>query len=627
LEKCSELAWSDNANTRMIFHIADAPCHGKYFRDGKQDKDCPLDYDGKLDEESGVQLPDHQGIDPNGRVARELLRSLMVKERAQYVFCEINASTRPMINVFNRLLAEDDDASAASAASASASKSRGAAVAAARAGDNLQIITKPLASAKDIVRIAETSVTDSIRRSQDIASADVGSEAKELAIRARTKLASMLRSKKLEVVADDSEVEDNDQTHFSVARKGDSHDSEPDDAENEDSPLSKKEEGAHLDENGAQLVLMRRVKVPTSIAELCRGAQPLEKDKWRRMKIQDTEADKVGEGAERKVFKATEFIPSDAPKHLVLKLAKDEGGDYEAKNAMKELQCQTAASFLAYEFSKTLKENSISTVKIRYLKAKVIHFLSSNGQRRWGSVENILEDKTTAASASSAAEYLKWSNNAGFARNAADPHFSQELQAFSHWTHHITKGYLMVVDLQGFRQGQDFVLTDPAVHCLNTTLYGATNFGAAGFNDFYRTHKCNGCCQKLGLPTAPPAILEEEDELAEVLGTLRLGEGLKVGGSGVAAFGARGAAAPTGSPPPPAAAAAAAAGVARPANSSRDKVAPSYLSASPQKGDVRLSRGAGAGTGAGFGGGGATPPQKSVPPRAFFKTTAGPDMD
>ena len=51
------------------------------------------------------------------------------------------------------------------------------------------------------------------------------------------------------------------------------------------------------------------------------------------------------------------------------------------------------------------------------------------------------------------------------------------IQAFSHWTHHITEGTMIVVDCQGVytKATNSFMLTDPALHCKDVTRFGGTN--------------------------------------------------------------------------------------------------------------------------------------------------------
>ena len=82
----------------------------------------------------------------------------------------------------------------------------------------------------------------------------------------------------------------------------------------------------------------------------------------------------------------------------------------------------------------------------------------------------------------------------------------EAVQAFSHWTHHVSGGRLMITDCQGcFEAARNaFVLTDPAVHCVSLLAYGGTNMGAKGFERFFKTHRCNDICRAMNL--APRTI-------------------------------------------------------------------------------------------------------------------------
>ena len=99
-------------------------------------------------------------------------------------------------------------------------------------------------------------------------------------------------------------------------------------------------------------------------------------------------------------------------------------------------------------------------------------------------------------------DYKKWSNNFGFVTEGED--YSATLQAFSHWTYHMSGGLLMVVDLQGCVKTTKgvpaYLLTDPAIHCTDPLRFQPTNCCKEGFERFFATHKCNGVCKKLGLP-------------------------------------------------------------------------------------------------------------------------------
>ena len=103
--------------------------------------------------------------------------------------------------------------------------------------------------------------------------------------------------------------------------------------------------------------------------------------------------------------------------------------------------------------------------------------------QRYYSVENYLKG-----------DYTKFNNNSGWTSDNMNEQ-SQVAQAFSHFSWQLTKGYLMIVDLQGV----DNILTDPQIHCLDRTKFGKGNLGYVGIIRFFLTHVCNSYCKKLNL--------------------------------------------------------------------------------------------------------------------------------
>ena len=71
----------------------------------------------------------------------------------------------------------------------------------------------------------------------------------------------------------------------------------------------------------------------------------------------------------------------------------------------------------------------------------------------------------------------------------------QTPQAFSHFTFCVTKGQMVVVDLQGVED----TYTDPAVLTRNGKGFGIGNIGLTGIDDFLASHRCNPVCVQLGL--------------------------------------------------------------------------------------------------------------------------------
>ena len=76
-------------------------------------------------------------------------------------------------------------------------------------------------------------------------------------------------------------------------------------------------------------------------------------------------------------------------------------------------------------------------------------------------------------------------------------------QAFSHFTYRYTRRKLLVCDLQGVLSTSPplFELTDPVIHFIShrkrTNIFGRTDRGWKGRNDFFRTHKCSPLCDMI----------------------------------------------------------------------------------------------------------------------------------
>uniref|UniRef100_A0A7S4VGU0 Alpha-type protein kinase domain-containing protein n=1 Tax=Ditylum brightwellii TaxID=49249 RepID=A0A7S4VGU0_9STRA len=77
-------------------------------------------------------------------------------------------------------------------------------------------------------------------------------------------------------------------------------------------------------------------------------------------------------------------------------------------------------------------------------------------------------------------------------------------QAFSHFTYTYTKRKLLVCDLQGVLSTTTpplFELTDPVIHFMSRrkmkSIFGRTDRGYKGRNDFFRTHKCSPLCRMI----------------------------------------------------------------------------------------------------------------------------------
>ncbi|CAG8610928.1 1059_t:CDS:2, partial [Dentiscutata heterogama] len=112
-----------------------------------------------------------------------------------------------------------------------------------------------------------------------------------------------------------------------------------------------------------------------------------------------------------------------------------------------------------------------------------------------GSIERYLESVEVSKKYFSDAEFKRFNVNSGIITE-----FHSILEAFAHFTYQYTDGYLVVYDLQGVDLENEFLLTDPAIHCTDILRFGITNLGIKGIQIcFLANHKCNDICEKLML--------------------------------------------------------------------------------------------------------------------------------
>jgi len=74
-----KLSWK--SSTKLVIHIADAPCHGKQYHDS---------------------MDNHSNGDPEGRIPEDLLRK-MCNQSIDFYFCRINNRTNKMTSIFQRV--------------------------------------------------------------------------------------------------------------------------------------------------------------------------------------------------------------------------------------------------------------------------------------------------------------------------------------------------------------------------------------------------------------------------------------------------------------------------------------------------------------------------------------------
>lgn len=137
--------------------------------------------------------------------------------------------------------------------------------------------------------------------------------------------------------------------------------------------------------------------------------------------------------------------------------ASDDGDGF---SGLDEFLClsevSAVAAFLGEQFSAEQGHGS----KIRFLEALAVVPLD-------GSKPFNLEQALPAD------EFRRFSNNIGW----WEPDTDELLMRFMRWTHQVTEGHMMVVDLQGVRTEEGFLLTDPCILCADVTRFGSGNLG------------------------------------------------------------------------------------------------------------------------------------------------------
>ncbi|CAB4439797.1 unnamed protein product [Rhizophagus irregularis] len=96
--------------------------------------------------------------------------------------------------------------------------------------------------------------------------------------------------------------------------------------------------------------------------------------------------------------------------------------------------------------------------KVNFLNVKLLRCSSIDVRTRYYAIEPRLN-----------AEYKRFNVNTGVITKLRDT-----LEAFAHFTYEYTEGYLVVCDLQGIELIDEFLLTDPAIHCIDPLRFGGT---------------------------------------------------------------------------------------------------------------------------------------------------------
>jgi len=181
-------------------------------------------------------------------------------------------------------------------------------------------------------------------------------------------------------------------------------------------------------------------------------------------------------GSERKAF-----LLKIGRQQKVLKLYKQTKYSLDDRMAKGMVHVHAICNLISSQFVK----NNIGGKKIKFIQLEMIKFAKRNPVV-YGVVEDYLPGK-----------YLKFNNNGDW--KTTEGAFTA--QAFSHYSYNVSDNRLIVVDLQGIKRDNGYILTDPAIHSQNKSItYGTTDRGEQGLHEFFKTHSCNKICSKLKLP-------------------------------------------------------------------------------------------------------------------------------
>lgn len=169
---------------------------------------------------------------------------------------------------------------------------------------------------------------------------------------------------------------------------------------------------------------------------------------------------------------------------MVAKIPKIINEKYTPKKMKKEIEALFICAHILSEFNdRIVSFFPDNTSLLSFVHCYIYELLSDSVPFKYYWVENYIESS-----------YEKFNNNNGWVAVHNHP-VSNIAQALSHFSWQFTKGYLMIVDLQG----GSAVLTDPQIHCVNMKRFGSGNMGYVGMLKFFMTHVCNEYCKKLNL--------------------------------------------------------------------------------------------------------------------------------
>ncbi|RGB28116.1 kinase-like domain-containing protein [Rhizophagus diaphanus] len=159
-------------------------------------------------------------------------------------------------------------------------------------------------------------------------------------------------------------------------------------------------------------------------------------------------------GTEKYAYFARDF-KSKPEKEIVMKEYLKVRRNESFEKYLETVEVSTVAHFLSTKFNLIAEQKNIS--KVNFLEVKLLRV-----HTRYYTIEQKLN-----------VEYKRFNSNTGVISE-----LRHTLEAFAHFTYYeYTEGYLVVCDLQGIETFGEFLLTDPAIHCIDPLRFGGTVLG------------------------------------------------------------------------------------------------------------------------------------------------------
>jgi len=196
------------------------------------------------------------------------------------------------------------------------------------------------------------------------------------------------------------------------------------------------------------------------------------------------EAKPFAHGGMRLVYQMTDHSRKNKGEPMVAKrLIKNPHG--EKSEMLHFLRCTSMAIQMRYQFNEAMKKARLPRRSIWFVPCYLYEYAPMGGGRAYFVGEQRLDG-----------EFVKFNGNNGYVNDSLPD--SELLQAFSHFTFWRSKGFAMVVDLQGVIDNRTVLLTDPQV-LSRRQGYGRGDLGFEGIQRFFDNHICGATCIALEL--------------------------------------------------------------------------------------------------------------------------------